>query len=324
MGFSLKADPSGLTLFPPFSETLLHCGLTLDRENVTTLQVNIGLKCNQICTHCHLAAGPHRQEMMDRDTMGDVVQAATRIPFQSIDITGGAPELHPDLPFFLEALSGLSSRIILRSNLSAQLNCTESLLDTLIRYRVVITSSFPSLNAGQTEAMRGKGAFQNSIEMLKILNEKGYGKEDGGLELNLVVNPAGAFLPSSPQGEISTRFHRILQQKWGVTFNGLYSFANVPLGRYREWLIASGNIESYMSKLVSSFNPCAVEGLMCRSLISVSWDGYLFDCDFNQAAGLYLNQSKIHISEVRQPPGPGTPIAVGDHCYTCTAGSGFS
>lgn len=324
MELSFEAKPSEPVSFPSFSATLLHHGLKLFRGNCTTLQVNIGLKCNQTCSHCHLNAGPHRQEMMDSDTMADLVRIASHIPFQTVDITGGAPELHPDLPSFIETLSGLTPRIILRSNLSALLDYARPLLNTLIRSQVVITASFPSLNLHQTEAIRGKGAFQKSIEMIRILNEKGYGKEGTGLELNLVVNPAGAFLPSCSQRELRNRFYTILRQKWGVAFNGLFSFANVPLGRYRNWLLASGNMEAYMNKLVSSFNSCAVHGLMCRNLISVSWDGFLYDCDFNQAAGIYLNNRKTHISEMRHPPGPGTPVAVGDHCYTCTAGAGFS
>jgi len=184
-------------------------------------------------------------------------------------------------------------------------------------------ASFPSLNEVQLESFRGKESFQSSIDTLKTLNEMGYGKEKTGLELDLVVNPSGSFLPPS-QAETENKFHRIIKQKWGICFNRLYTFANVPLGRFWTWLIKSGNFENYMEKLISAFNPCAVKGLMCRNLVSVSWDGYLFDCDFNQAAGLFLGKRKTHVSEIKNPTKPGTPIAADNHCFTCTAGSGFT
>ncbi len=151
----------------------------------------------------------------------------------------------------------------------------------------------------------------------------GYGQDGSGLELDLVSNPTGAFLPSS-QALTETRFHQVLEQKWGISFNDLFNFANVPLGRFRQWLLQSGNLEKYIEKLASGFNPCAVEGLMCRTLVSVSWDGYLYDCDFNLAKGIFMGGRKIHVSEMPGPPEQGSPIAVADHCYTCTAGVGFT
>ncbi|MFH1102881.1 MAG: arsenosugar biosynthesis radical SAM (seleno)protein ArsS [Pseudomonadota bacterium] len=309
---------------PPFSLALTRSGLNLFRKNAKTMQVNIGLKCNQTCTHCHLDAGPHRHEMMGKKTMTEILRFASSAGFEAVDITGGAPELHPDLLFFMERLSGLFPKMILRSNLSALFEHQEGLLDRLVRFKTVIVASFPSLSEPQAEAVRGKGVFRKSLEMIRILNDLGYGREGTGLELNLVVNPSGAFLPTSQQTELENRFKRILLQKWEVGFNHLFSFANVPLGRYREWLIRSGNYRPYMEKLVSAFNPRAVECLMCRTLLSVSWDGYLFDCDFNQAAGLPLNKRKIHVSQIHLPPEPGIPIATGEHCYTCTAGAGFT
>jgi radical SAM/Cys-rich protein len=165
--------------------------------------------------------------------------------------------------------------------------------------------------------------FQESIAVLGKLNSLGYGQPDSGLELNLVSNPTGAFLPSS-QDQLEKRFCQVLKNKWGIVFNNLFSFANVPLGRFRRWLEQSGNLEGYLQKLATSFNPCAIEGLMCRSLISVSWDGYVFDCDFNQAADLYMGGKKTHISDLKKLPKPGEPIAVSHHCYTCMAGAGFT
>jgi radical SAM/Cys-rich protein len=196
-------------------------------------------------------------------------------------------------------------------------------MDLLATEQVVIVASFPSLNESQTDAQRGGGIFEISIDALKKLNALGYGMAGSGLELNLVSNPAGAFLPPA-QEQIEARFKDQLARKWGVQFNQLFSFANMPLGRFREWLIASGNFDTYMNKLKSAFNPCAAAGLMCRNIVSVSWDGYLFDCDFNLACGLHLGGRKVHVSEMEGVPEPGSTIAVADHCYTCTAGSGFT
>jgi radical SAM/Cys-rich protein len=189
-------------------------------------------------------------------------------------------------------------------------------------HAVVIVASFPSLNETQADSQRGKGIFQRSIGALKKLNAMGYG-QDTGLELHLVSNPTGAFLPSS-QSQAGERFHNVLREKWGIVFNNLFNFANVPLGRFGQWLSQSGNQEKYMDRLACNFDPCAIEGLMCRTLVSVSWEGYLYDCDFNLAAGLGLGGRKIHVSEMAGPPDPASPIAVAEHCYTCTAGPGFT
>ncbi|KKM16624.1 hypothetical protein LCGC14_1683960 [marine sediment metagenome] len=317
---SQAIDTIGIT---PFQQTLDRHGITLLKDKATTLQINIGLRCNQTCRHCHLDASPGREEMMIRETMNQVIEFARCGHFETIDITGGAPELHPDLGNFIKSVSHCAPKTILRSNLTALSLKLNRLMDILKESQTTIVASFPSLNEVQLESFRGKGSFQSSIDTLKTLNEMGYGKEKTGLELDLVVNPSGSFLPPS-QAETENRFHRIIKQKWDIRFNRLYTFANVPLGRFRTWLVKSGNFENYMEKLISAFNPCAIKGLMCRNLVSVSWDGYLFDCDFNQAAGLFLGKQKTHVSEIKNPPEPGTPIAVGNHCFTCTAGSGFT
>jgi len=188
---------------------------------------------------------------------------------------------------------------------------------------VVVVASFPSLNEAQADSQRGNGTFLSAIAALKKLNAIGYGLEGSGLELNLVSNPAGAFLPAS-QKETENRFRQVLKQKFGIVFNNLFVFANMPLGRFRQWLIRSGKLEAYLARLVSIFNPCAVDGLMCRTLVSVSWDGYLYDCDFNLSRDLPLGGRKVHVSQIKGRPQPGSPIAVAEHCYTCTAGSGFT
>jgi radical SAM/Cys-rich protein len=307
-----------------FRGTLLNHGLRLERGQTTTLQINVGLLCNQTCKHCHLEAGPKRTELMDEDTFNEVAGFAERTRFQTVDITGGAPELHPKLISMIQRLSSLGDRLMVRSNLSALEGGTpDRFIDAFRRHRVVVVASLPSINPAQTESQRGKGIFNKSINALKRLNAAGYGRKGTGLELDLVSNPAGAFLPPS-QTQAEERFRMFLQKKWGIVFDNLFTFANVPLGRFRHWLHQTGNLANYIERLTSSFNPCVVEGLMCRTLMSVAWDGYLYDCDFNLAIRLPLAGRKTHISEMEGPPEPGTGIAVADHCYTCTAGSGFT
>jgi radical SAM/Cys-rich protein len=308
----------------PFAVTLQRHGLELKRGWTTTLQVNVGRLCNQVCKHCHLDAGPARSEIMNRETVKDVAAFARRASFQVIDITGGAPELNPNLVNMVELFSDLAPRIIVRSNLTSLADGErEFLIDVCKDRGVAIVASLPALHASQVEAQRGKGVFDKSISVLRKLNSFGYGMPESGLELSLVSNPAGAFLPLA-QDKAEKKFRFDLQRKWGIVFNNFYTFANVPLGRYRNWLIESGNLDSYMQKLASNFNPCTVEGLMCRSLLSVSWDGNVYDCDFNQAEDIPAANVKTHVSELNAPPPPGTSIAISDHCYACTAGSGFT
>jgi len=308
----------------PFRQTLFRHGLNLARGKTTTLQINVGLLCNQSCRHCHLRAGPGRKENMDTETADTVIAYAKRSRFEAIDITGGAPELNPNIVRLVEGLSPQSPKLMFRSNLSALNDGKRGpLMELLKDKRVVIVASFPSLNEAQADSLRGDGIFEKSIDALQKLNGLGYGHEETGLELDLVCNPTGAFLPS-PQDQVTKRFREVLLKKWGIVFNNLYAFANVPLGRFRRWLEETGNLESYMGRLASSFNACAVEGLMCRTLVSVSWDGYVYDCDFNLARGLHMGKRKTHVSEMAGPPPEGSPIGVADHCYTCTAGPGFT
>lgn len=321
-----KANPSAeerSQKIAPFKSTLSMHKLKLVRQPTQTLQINLGFLCNQTCRHCHLDAGPRRNENMDSDTLAEVVAYARRSHFETIDITGGAPELNPHLKDLIEEISPLAQRIMLRSNLSALKAKMDRLIEVLTSRRVVIVASFPSLNLTQTDSQRGDGIFEESITVLQKLNTIGYGRNGSALALNLVSNPTGAFLPPG-QEQAEKRFRQVLENKYGVTFNRLFNFANVPLGRFRRWLIHTGNFEAYMLKLTSSFNPCAVEGLMCRTLVSVAWDGHLYDCDFNLARGLFMGGKKIHVSRMPGPPEPGTAIITADHCYTCTAGSGFT
>jgi radical SAM/Cys-rich protein len=305
-----------------FADALARSGVELRRGETTTLQVNVGFLCNQSCRHCHLGAGPGRTEVMTRETMDAVEAFARRGRFSAIDITGGAPELVPGIEGFLERLAPLAPRVLFRSNLTALAERAD-LVALLARLRVVIVASFPSLSASQTDNQRGAGVFDTSIGTLRVLNAAGFGRDGSGLELDLVSNPAGAFLPPG-QAPAETRFQRELARTRGITFNHLYTLANMPLGRFRAWLTSSGNLEGYLRQLAEAFNPCTVGGLMCRNLVSVSWDGVLYDCDFNLARGLPLGGSPRHVSSAAGAPPPGTPITTGDHCYACTAGSGFT
>ncbi len=309
---------------PSFSDRLAEQQLKLTRDQISTLQINTGLLCDLCCRHCHLSAGPKRPEVMGRETMDQVLAHVRSNRYQCIDITGGAPELVPDLPYLLESLAELTPRLMLRTNLTALGRPDKAhLLDLFKRLRVILVASFPATNAAQLEAQRGQGTLDPALAMLKKLNEIGYGMAGSGLQLDLVANPSGAFLPTG-QEQAEKKFKRDLARKWGLEFNQLYVFANMPLGRFLSWLQQSENLQAYMEKLAAGFNPCTLDGLMCRSLLSVNWDGYLYDCDFNLAAGIPLVGKATHISELNKHPERGQAIAVGEHCYACTAGSGFT
>ncbi len=307
-----------------FSNNLALNDLSLVRKDIAVLQVNIGLACNQTCKHCHLDAGPDRSELMPLDVMDEVISVAQKIPFQVIDITGGAPELNPLLIHLLQHAAELAPRVILRSNLTTlSADKYRKLAEFARSMNLVIVGSLPAVNLQQAESQRGSGTFEKSLDTLRILNDVGYGVSGGVFELDLVCNPAGAFLPAN-QEQLEEKFRQALSKKWNVSFSHLYTFANAPLGRYRKWLVQTENFEDYMAKLASSFNPCTLESVMCRNLISVSWDGFLFDCDFNQAAGLPSGNKRTYITDLEKMIVPGLPIAVADHCYACTAGAGFT
>lgn len=309
---------------PAFSKTLAAQNLALERTHCKTLQVNTGLLCNQFCRHCHLSAGPDQKQIMDRQTMDQVILFQRRCLFSVVDITGGAPELNPDLVYLIEKMSDTAATIMLRSNLSALHDRKDTgLLSLLKRKKVTLVSSFPALNPAQTDSQRGKGIFDKSIKALQMLNQLGYGKNGTGLILNLVINPAGAYLPPS-QASTEKRYRKVLKGKWDIVFNNAFTFANMPLGRFKKWLEQSGNYSQYMNQLYKNFNACTIDGLMCRSLISVSWDGYLYDCDFNLAADLPKANKKRHLTETDTCSFEKNDIAVADHCYACTAGSGFT
>ena len=307
-----------------FNDTLTRHGLALTRGETRTLQVNVSYRCDLACRHCHLAAGPTRGEMMTRATMQAVIAYARRGSFQVADVTGGAPELAPDLDYLLTGLAREVPRVMLRTNLTALDDDRRTQLIDLCRaLRVILVASFPAVTASQLEAQRGAGVWCRSVDRLRQLNALGYGMPGSDLELHLAANPAGAFLPQG-QAAAEKQFKRVLAQRLGLSFNHLFIFANMPLGRFKTWLEQSGNEQDYLGKLTAAFNPQAVDGLMCRSLVSVAWDGVLYDCDFNQAAELPLGGVRRHINEMNGPPETGSAIATGRHCFACTAGAGFT
>lgn len=309
---------------PSFKDTLERHGLALTRDHTATLQVNVGLACDLACRHCHLEAGPNRRELMDLATVEAVIACARRIAFAAIDITGGAPERLLHLPQLVEELAPLTGWLIVRTNLTALARPEYEHLPTLYRsLGVALVASLPAVSASQTGAQRGDGVWEQSIAVLRRLNDLGYGVPESGLELDLVANPSGAFLPAG-QAQAEQRFRQELGRRYGINFSRLFTFANAPLGRFRQWLERSGNLEGYLARLAESFNPCTIPGLMCRSLISVDWQGYLYDCDFNLAAGLHHGEQRLHITELHALPTAGTAIPTGEHCFACTAGSGFT
>lgn len=307
----------------PFHKNLADHGLILQRGKTDTLQINVGRLCNLSCRHCHMEAGPGRSEVMDRETMEQVIRYAENHSFLTADITGGAPELVPDIELLITGLDAEVERIIMRTNLVLLLDERYRNLFELCRLRkVCLIASFPSTNEKQADAQRGAGTWQKSLQMLRRLNAVGYGMPGSDLPLFLVSNPAGAFLPAD-QCAAEKKFKSDLARKWDLHFTGLYTLANVPLGRFRNWLETSGNLEEYHAKLAAAFNPATLTGLMCRSQISVSWDGFLYDCDFNLAAGLPFSGNRIHISEMGASPEK-EPIMTDNYCYACTAGAGFT
>jgi len=305
-----------------FLEQLQSHGLELTKKAVNSLQVNVGLTCDLACSHCHHEAGPERSEMMGRATVEEVIACAARFSFDSIDISGGAPELLPDLPRLVSGLAAQTPKLVIRTNLVALAGpSAQHLLDLYRRHRVVMVASLPASTALETDEVRGEGVYAQSIRMLQQLNTIGYGAAGSGLELNIAANPAGTLLPDA-QCLTQERFRKELLSKHGITFNSLFTLANVPLGRFRSWLLVSGKLSSYLMQLKERFNSCTVSGLMCISQVSVNWDGFIYDCDFNIAAGLPHNGTKRHISSLDKLPQQGTPIPVGEHCFACTAGYG--
>jgi len=292
-----------------------------------TLQVNLGYRCNQSCLHCHVNAGPHRREQMARETIGEIIAFLQGSGIKSLDVTGGAPELHPDFRLLVESARGLGVHLIDRCNLTI-LNEPgfADMADFLARNRVEIVASLPCYLEENVESQRGKGAYASSIKALQKLNALGYGRPGSGLVLNLMFNPAGAVLPP-PQQQLETAYRRELDKRAGIVFNQLFVLANMPIQRFGSTLVSRGQFDEYMQLLKSAHQDANLDTVMCRSLISVDWQGYVYDCDFNQMLDLPLQgvrQPRVQLRELRAADLENRPVVVADHCYGCTAGQGSS
>lgn len=299
--------------------------LSIVRRPISTLQVNLGKMCNQACLHCHVEAGPLRTEIMTKDVMDLVIQLVKTSPqIKTIDLTGGAPELNPNFRYFVTELKKLNKKIIDRCNLTVLFEKgQEDTASFLAKNNIEVVSSLPCYSKENVEKQRGKGVFDKSIKALIKLNELGYGKENSGLVLNLVYNPGGAFLPPS-QEKLQADYKKELFDLFGIEFNQLFAITNMPIKRFLWDLERQNKLNEYMDLLIQSFNPSAATEVMCRDLISVGWDGQLYDCDFNQMLELPLkNQKTIHnlrnVTEIQE-----LPIKFANHCFGCTAGSGSS
>lgn len=310
----------------PFARALSDAGeFPLKASGISVLQVNVGKLCNQTCKHCHVDAGPDRREVMTRETAELCMNALKRSGIPTVDITGGAPELNPNFRWLVEQSRSLGRHVMDRCNLTVlQLPSQADLAPFLAAHRVEIVASLPYFLAERTDAQRGEGVFQKSIDALRKLNGLGYGEPGSGLVLNLVYNPVGAYLPPA-QTAIEADYKRELERRHAIRFNSLYTITNMPISRFLEFLLRTGNYERYMEKLVNAFNPAAVAGLMCRYTLSVGWDGSLYDCDFNQMLDLGLVSAvPRHIRDFDPERLGARTIAVGQHCYGCTAGAGSS
>ncbi len=309
-----------------FEEALAAAGLpTLRTAAPTVLQINVGKRCNQACRHCHVDAGPDRTEVMPAAVVDACLSFLEESDIPTLDITGGAPELHPSFRDIVRRARTAGRHVMDRCNLTiVELPRYADLPDFLAAQQVEVIASLPSVSSRQTDAQRGGGVFEASLAALRRFNAAGYGVEGSGLLLNLVTNPVGAFLPG-PQHALEADWKRELMRRYGVTFNQLYTITNMPISRFLQFLLESGNLEAYMEKLVAGFNPAAVEGLMCRSTISVGWDGRLYDCDFNQMIELGTSAGTPATIFEATPQSLATRrIAVGPHCFGCTAGAGSS
>ena len=303
----------------------LHQKGNLSATGIDVLQLNVGRLCNQVCAHCHVDAGPDRKEIMSRKTMEECLRALAVTTIPKVDITGGAPEMNPNFRWLVKEIRELKRHVIDRCNLTVMfVKGNEDLPDFFAENSVEIIASLPYFQERETDRQRGTGVFQRSIEALKRLNKAGYGRPDSNLVLNLVHNPVGAFLPGS-QKSIEQDFKRSLQTKYGIYFNSLYCITNMPISRFLEFLLNSGNYNRYMEKLAQSFNPLSVEALMCRNTLSVGWDGRLYDCDFNQMLDLGTGYSSpAHIKDFDFQLLSKRRIVTNRHCYGCTAGAGSS
>lgn len=312
--------------FENFGDKLKQANLfPLKATNLDVFQINVGKMCNQVCKHCHVDAGPDRKEIMTKETLQTCIDLIKKHKFKTVDITGGAPEMNPNFKWFIEEISNEDLTIIDRCNLTI-INANKKYNDLPLffkKHKIEIVSSLPYFSARKTDSQRGDGVFESSIKALKMLNDVGYGIEGTGLVLNLVYNPSGAFLPAE-QKSLEADFKKQLKRKYDINFNELFAITNLPISRFLDYLLESDNYASYMETLVNAFNPEAAHNVMCRNTISIGWDGYIYDCDFNQMLDLKVNTKGQHISEFDFDALLNRNIIFNQHCYGCTAGSGSS
>lgn len=310
-----------------FAEKLSERGGSLKRRGVDVLQVNLGRYCNLACIHCHVESGPTRKEMMSRDNVDAVLRFLGRAGIPTLDITGGAPELHPDFAHLVASARGLGRRVMDRCNLTVIFEPgMEYLPEFFERNEVELVCSLPCYSEENVDKQRGKGTFDASIRALRQLNEIGYGRPETDLVLNLVYNPVGPHLPP-PQEKLEQDYKRILSEQFGVMFNRLYCLTNMPITRYSTHLKLRGEYDRYTELLESSFNAATLDQVMCRNLISVGWEGSIYDCDFNQMLDLALTDGtgkRLDIESITLDQAADRTITVGNHCYACTAGAGSS
>jgi radical SAM/Cys-rich protein len=317
-----------------FEARLRRSGIELPPLSVDTLQVNVTKMCNQVCRHCHVDASPQRKETLSPEGVARCLEILARHPqIATLDITGGAPELHPGFDSFVEKAVALGKHVMVRHNLTVQLDghpqtgeSKEYLPRFFARNRVEVISSLPYHQEYFTDAQRGSGVFAKSMEAMRRLNAEGYGVEGSSLVLNLVYNPVGPYLPAAQAG-LEADYKRELKSRFGLVFNGLYIMTNMPINRFRLHLDKSGQYEAYMEKLLAAFNPAAAAGVMCRSLVSVGHDGRIYDCDFNQMLEMDAADAKgrrLSIFDFDFERALGRRIRFGDHCLGCTAGAGSS
>lgn len=313
----------------PFQQKLEGIGLyPLRPTALEVFQINVGKMCNQVCRHCHVDAGPDRKEIMTRKTMQQCLDVIKNNPsFTAVDLTGGAPEMNPDFRWFVEEIKKANGRIkiIVRCNLTIILANKKyhDLPHFFKLHNIEVVSSLPFYTADRTDRQRGEGVFEDSIRALQMLNEVGYGIAGSGLTLNLVYNPAGAFLPPA-QTTLEQEFKAALKKDFTISFNSLFAITNLPISRYLDYLLQSGNYEKYMEKLIAVFNPEAAANVMCRNTLSIGWDGFIYDCDFNQMLELKVDCNSKHIAQFNSLELQQRSIVVNQHCFGCTAGAGSS
>jgi radical SAM/Cys-rich protein len=299
------------------------------RKRIEILQVNLGYTCNQTCVHCHVNAGPNRTEQMDRDTIDQVIDVLRERKIGTLDLTGGAPELNPHFRYLVESATELGVQVIDRCNLTILSEPgQETLAEFLAAQRVAVTASLPCYQEDNVDKQRGKGVFERSIDGLRTLNALGYGTDGGELELNLVYNPQGPSLPPA-QDKLEADYKKFLGERFGIRFNRLFTIANMPIARFGSTLISKGQFRDYMALLRAAHSDANLDGVMCRTTVSVDWQGYLFDCDFNQMLAMPLREGgrrhgRLHLSDLLELDLVGNPISIADHCYGCTAGQGSS